>query len=194
MISRQYGLTYLFFIIVKALNMVVVILCGLQKGCVEQQDQGWKGGNGSAVRMGVNRGRKRRLADQRKTSTFQDSARPPQGKNEAWTSKGMPKTNHQATEKPVRPGQLPLLQDSVTPEALVEFGGGSQNPPTEFFLPGWACSLVPFSITLAGSFLNNFLLMWIPARVKTDFWVLYHQGRRAGISSGFQGNPVVKSL
>lgn len=58
MISRQYGLTYLSFIIMKALSMVVVILCGLQKGCIEQQDQGWKGGNGSAVRMDVNRGKK----------------------------------------------------------------------------------------------------------------------------------------
>lgn len=71
MISGQYGLTYLSFIIMKALSMVVVILCGLKKGCIVQ-DQGWKGGNRSAVRMGGTEVKKE-LVDQRKMSSFQDS-------------------------------------------------------------------------------------------------------------------------
>ena len=62
MISGQYGLTYLSFIIMKALSIRVVILCGLQKGRIEQQHQGWKGGDGSAVRMGVNGGNKKEVS------------------------------------------------------------------------------------------------------------------------------------
>lgn len=47
----------------------------------------------------------------------------------------MPKTDHQATQEPIHAGDLPPLQGSVTPKALLEFGGGSQTLRAKFFLP-----------------------------------------------------------
>lgn len=85
----------------------------------------------------------------------------------------MPKTNHQATEKPVHPGELPFLLRLVTPEALVEFWRRITEPSSRI-LPSRLC-LIPNALLHHlgwGVFLITFcsesLLKWILARVKTD--------------------------
>jgi hypothetical protein len=118
---------------------------------------------------------KERLTDQNKNKHFPGFCPflPPQERIKPGIQRACPKTNHQATEKPIHPGDLPPLLRSVTPEALMEFWPRITEPSSRI-LPSRLC-LIPNALLHHlgwGVFLITFcsepLLKWILAKVKTD--------------------------